>query len=80
MSKYHLLTYVTAPAEDFDDGEADTRSIARRFLEGYAPGKVSAMEFPEETGVFIPDGHKLSMQLHYTTNGRATSDETVLGL
>ncbi|MFM1897734.1 MAG: hypothetical protein RLZZ385_2808 [Pseudomonadota bacterium] len=77
---HHLLTYVTAPAEDFDGGESDTRSIARRFLEGYAPGKIDAMEFPEDTGVFIPAGHKLSMQFHYTTNGRATSDETILGL
>jgi hypothetical protein len=77
---HHLLTYVTAPAEDFDGGEADTRSVARRFLEGYAPGKVDAMVFPEETGVYIPAGHKLSMQFHYTTNGRATSDETILGL
>lgn len=77
---HHLLTYVTAPAEDFDGGEADTRSIARRFLEGYAPGKVDAMEFPEDTGVFIPKGHKLSMQFHYTTNGRATVDESILGL
>lgn len=77
---HHLLTYVTAPAENFEGGEQDTRSIARRFLEGYAPGKISAMEFPEETGVFIPAGHKLSMQFHYTTNGRATSDETTLGL
>lgn len=77
---HHLLTYVTAPAEDFDGGEADTRSIARRFLEGYAPGKVDAMAFPEDTGVFIPKGHKLSMQFHYTTNGRATVDESILGL
>ncbi len=77
---HHLLTYVTAPAEDFDGGEVDTRSIARRFLEGYAPGKISAMEFPEDTGVFIPAGYKLSMQFHYTTNGRETSDETLLGL
>ncbi len=77
---HHLLTYVTAPAEDFDGGESDTRSIARRFLEGYAPGKVDAMTFPENTGVYIPEGHKLSMQFHYTTNGRATSDETILGL
>ena len=77
---HHLLTYVTAPAEDFDGGEADTRSIARRFLEGYAPGKMDAMTFPENTGVFIPKGHKLSMQFHYTTNGKATVDETVLGL
>jgi peroxiredoxin len=77
---HHLLTYVTAPDEDFDGGEADQRSIARRFLEGYAPGKVAAMPFPEDTGVFIPKGHKLSMQFHYTTNGKATVDETLLGL
>ena len=77
---HHLLTYVTAPAEDFNGGEADTRSIARRFLEGYAPGKVDAMTFPENTGVYIPEGHKLSMQFHYTTNGRATTDKTILGL
>lgn len=77
---HHLLTYVTAPAEDFDGGEGNTTSVARRFLEGYAPGKVEAMTFPEETGVYIPEGHKLSMQFHFTTNGRATTDETVLGL
>lgn len=77
---HHLLTYVTAPAEDFDGGESDTRSIARRFLEGYAPGKMDPMTFPENTGVLIPKGHKLSMQFHYTTNGRQTVDETMLGL
>lgn len=77
---HHLLTYVTAPAEDFDGGEQNTASVARRFLEGYAPGKVDAMTFPEETGVYIPEGHKLSMQFHFTTNGRATTDETQIGL
>jgi len=78
---HHILTYVTAPAENFDGGEsADQRSVARRFLEGYAPGKVEAMEFPADTGVFIPKGHKLSMQYHFTTNGRATVDQTKLGL
>ncbi|MDT8429587.1 MAG: redoxin domain-containing protein [Pseudomonadales bacterium] len=77
---HHLLTYVTAPNENFDGGEADQRSIARRFLEGYAPGKVAAMTFPEDVGVYVPAGHKLSAQFHYTTNGRATTDETLLGL
>lgn len=77
---HHLLTYVTAPAEDFNGGENNTQSVARRFLEGYAPGKIDAMEFPTDTGVYIPAGHKLSMQFHYTTNGKATSDETILGL
>ncbi len=77
---HHLLAYVTAPSENFDGGEADTTSVARRFLEGYAPGKVDAMTFPQDTGVFIPEGHKLSMQFHFTTNGKATSDETTIGL
>jgi len=77
---HHLLTYVTAPKENFDGGEANTASIARRFLEGYAPGKVEAMSFRADTGVLIPEGHKLSMQFHFTTNGKATTDETILGL
>lgn len=77
---HHLLTYVTAPEEGFEGGEGDTRSVARRFLEGYAPGKVDAMTFPEGTGVYIPKGHKLSMQFHYTTNGKATTSATLLGL
>lgn len=76
---HHLLTYVTAPLE-VAEGEAAQGSVATRFLEGYAPGKVDAMVFPEDTGVYIPAGHKLSMQFHYTTNGRATVDETLLGL
>ena len=76
---HHLLTYVTAPQE-VAEGAAATGNVATRFLEGYAPGKVDAMVFPEDTGVYIPEGHKLSMQFHYTTNGKATVDETVLGL
>ena len=78
---HHLLTYVTAPNESFDGGESTpTSTAASRFLEGYAPGKVEAMVFPEDTGVLIPAGHKLSMQFHFTTNGRATSDQTTLGM
>ena len=76
---HHLLTYVTGPNESAQ-GEAARTSLPTRFLEGYAPGKVDAMTFPEDTGVFIPKGHKLTMQLHYTTNGRATKDTTILGL
>lgn len=77
---HHLLTYVTAPADSFAGGEANPGLGAQRFLEGYAPGKVDPLVFPENTGVLIPAGHQLSMQFHYTTNGRATVDETLLGL
>lgn len=77
---HHLLAYITAPDENFDGGEGGRRSVARRFLEGFAPGKIDAMTFPEGTGVYIPKGHKLSMQFHYTTNGKASTDQTKIGL
>ena len=77
---HHLMTFVTAPDEDFWGAERDTDSVTRRFVEGYAPGKLNAVEFPEGTGILIPQGHKLSMQFHYVTNGQSTIDETRLGL
>lgn len=77
---HHLMTFVTAPDEDFWGPERDQVSVTRRFVEGYAPGNTHAVEFPRGTGVLIPRGHKLSMQFHYVTNGQATVDETQLGL
>jgi hypothetical protein len=77
---HHLMTYVVPPEEDFWGPEAEQTSVSRRFLEGYAPGTIEAVEFPEDTGVLIPAGHRLAMQFHYVTNGRSTVDETRLGL
>jgi hypothetical protein len=77
---HHLLTYVTGPQDAFAGGEATNSTVATRFLEGYAPGKIDAMTFPQDTGVYIPKGHKLTMQFHYTTNGKPASDTTLLGL
>jgi hypothetical protein len=77
---HHLMTYVVAPDEDFWGPELSEETVSRRFLEGYAPGMVEAVEFPEDTGVLIPAGHRLAMQFHYVTNGRSTVDQTRLGL
>jgi len=77
---HHLMTFVTAPEEDFWGPERDELSVARRFIAGYAPGKSNVFEFPEGTGVFIPQDHGLSMQFHYVTNGQRTSDVTEIGL
>jgi len=43
---HHLMTFVTAPDEDFWGEERDKLSVPRRFVEGYAPGKPKATEFP----------------------------------
>lgn len=75
---HHLLTYVV-PA-DYEPGRGNTPRSERRFLEGYAPGKTDYMTFPDNAGVYIPKGYKLSMQLHYTSFGKATEDSTRLGL
>lgn len=77
---HHLMTFVTAPEEDFWGQERRQESVSRRFVEGYAPGKSNIREYPEGTGVLIPVGHKLSMQFHYVTNGQATTDQTQLAL
>lgn len=77
---HHLVTFVTAPDEDFWGAERHSDSVTRRFVESYLPGKTNAVEFGEGTGVLIPAGHKLSMQFHYVTNGQSTVDETRVGL
>ena len=77
---HHLMTYVTAPDEDFWGEERNRQSVTRKFVEGYAPGKPRAIEFPAGTGVYVPQGHKLSMQFHYVTNGQSTEDVTEMAL
>lgn len=75
---HHLLSYVIPP--NFDWRSDNTPRSERRFLEGYAPGKLDAITYPENTGVYIPRGYKLSMRLHYTTYGKPTVDKTRVGL
>ena len=77
---HHLVTFVTAPDEDFWGKERDEVYTERRFVESYSPGKVNAKVFEKGTGVFIPKGSSLSMQFHYVTNGRRTTDSSRIGL
>jgi len=76
---HHLLSFIV-PA-DYDEkiveGENDSY---REFLEGYAPGKDEAATYPDNAGVFVPQGSAVQMSLHYTTFGKETVDNTLLGL
>jgi hypothetical protein len=45
----------------------------------YAPGS-SPDEWPADMAKLIPAGSDLVFQMHYTTNGRAASDQTAVGL
>jgi len=77
---HHLVTFVTAPEEDFWGPERNKQDVTRRFLGSYSPGKSNVEIFPKGTGVFIPKGYKLSMQFHYVTNGQRTTDASQLAL
>ena len=48
-------------------------------LRGYAPGMTNKA-FPDGTGVRLPADTTLEFQMHYTTAGKATVDESKLGL
>ena len=48
-------------------------------LRGYVPGMVT-QTFPEGTGVFLPADSTIEFQMHYTTSGKATVDESKLGI
>ena len=48
-------------------------------LAAWAPGGETEV-FPENTGRAIPKGSTLHFQLHYTTNGKAQSDQSTVGI
>lgn len=79
---HHLLSYVVADGENAGEGMIDetVNDPRREFLEGYAPGKEYATTFPENTGIFVPEGSALRMSIHYTTFGQETVDATRVGL
>jgi thiol-disulfide isomerase/thioredoxin/mono/diheme cytochrome c family protein len=48
-------------------------------LRGYVPGMVS-QHFPQDTGIYLPADATIEFQMHYTTNGKATVDESKMGI
>src|SRR5690606_27225548 len=78
---HHLLSYVVdldaATEGELREEDNDPR---REFLEGYAPGKEYATEFPANTGIKVPVGSALRMSIHYTSFGQETTDNTRVGL
>jgi peroxiredoxin len=73
---HHLLAYIVSP----DNTEAMDEENVRDFLEGYAPGKIDATTFPEDTAVFLPKGYNLRLSVHYTPFGKEVLDKTKIGL
>ena len=75
---HHVITYLSSPAgtsETTEDGGAGRGEN----LGGFAPGR-QPDEFADNSGRLIPRGSNLLLQMHYTTSGRETVDETRIGL
>jgi len=73
---HHLLSYIVSPGNT----EAMDEENVRDFLEGYAPGKIDATVFPEDSAVYLPAGFDIRMSVHYTPFGKEVLDRTKIGL
>lgn len=75
---HHVLVSVIYP-----DGFIEPIDRRSPWLDGllaaWAPGGETEV-FPENTGRAIPKGSKLHFQMHYTTNGKAQSDQSTVGI
>lgn len=75
---HHVIAYLSSPADKTskarkDEGDRD-ESIA-----GFAPGR-QPDQSRDNSGRLISKGSNLMLQMHYTTYGKETVDETEVGL
>ena len=81
---HHVLVFVLPPAKRSDeatgksegDGEEDETT---GFFAAYAPG-YDALHFNDGFGKVLPAGARLKFQIHYTPNGTATTDQSMIGM
>jgi mono/diheme cytochrome c family protein len=72
------IPFTAADMTDEQDRH-DTHTTKADILLVYAPGS-SPDSWPAGMAKFIPAGSDLVFQMHYTTHGRATADQTKIGL
>ena len=75
---HHVLVSVIYP-----DGFVEPIDRRSPWIDGllaaWAPGGETEV-FPKNTGRAIPKGSRLHFQMHYTTNGKAQSDKSTVGV
>jgi peroxiredoxin len=62
-----------------EKGKASREGVFDNYIIGYAPGNESAL-MPDGTGVHVKKGGEFLIQMHYTTSGKAMTDNTRIGL
>ena len=92
---HHIIAYVREPGSNYfkdqkpgvffeapppkQDEKTDTSALPSDFLVGYAPGQPGEILRPGQAKL-IKAGSDIVLEVHYTPNGKATSDRTRLGL
>jgi len=80
---HHVLVFVLPPdSRETASDDARARSGEEGtsgFFAAYAPG-YDALEFNHGYGKVLPAGSRLKFQIHYTPNGTATKDQSMLGM
>ena len=80
---HHVIPTVIPPSGGIARGEGLNSVLALNpevpTMAGYAPGYSDRME-KENTGALLEAGSTIVFQMHYTTSGKETVDETELGI
>ncbi len=92
---HHIIAFIREPKSNWFKGQKpgvfflapqvkteeqpDTSALPSDFLVGYAPGQPAEI-LPPGQAKLIRAGSDIVFQVHYTPNGRATRDQTKLGL
>lgn len=81
---HHVLVFVLPPAKDGENGagknaDEGDEDESTGFFAAYAPG-YDALQFNQGYGKVLPAGSRLKFQLHYTPNGTATTDQSMIGM
>jgi hypothetical protein len=71
--------HITASTVMVDDTQTNPNDRSRSGFAGYAPGKPVG-QYLDDVGYKIVPGMALRASLHYTTNGRAVTDNSTIGL
>jgi len=74
---HHILTGVVGG--DVKPGQTATETEWGASLGGYGPGRGSNLQ-PKDTGVWVPASGGVGFQNHYTPYGRATTENTQMGI
>ena len=75
---HHIITYVSSPADRASAREADDGGLGDS-LGGFAPGRQPDI-WRDNSGALVRAGSSLLLQMHYTTSGKASVDETLIGI